>query len=263
MQERGDSAREYSHNAGKGITHNLFFYALAASFIWHLFWILSVKVFVAPAKINKGISSSVSFIGAILEEGSIYTAIKPQAGIDNKKEESRQPVLTSEIITKTASAIANDKVYLPESSFDMFREMELKLPARYELMGAKQIPLRQFDKVRVSYKTFPSEITGPARYRQIVYKPDLPAYLKWDEGLGVDLDRVGDSFEMELKFWVSPEGKVGLVERVSSSGHPAIDLIGIRYIKGWQFAPLASGQSKDEQWGIIKLNFSLTRAEAR
>ena len=125
------------------------------------------------------------------------------------------------------------------------------------------MPQRPSDIIQVSYKAYPSQIKGPVRFREIIYKPELPTYLRWDEELGVDLDRLGESFEMELKFWVSVEGKVELVERVSSSGHPTVDLVGIRYLKGWQFAPLAAGSSRDEQWGIVTLNFSLKKAEGR
>ncbi|KPK38421.1 MAG: hypothetical protein AMJ78_10030 [Omnitrophica WOR_2 bacterium SM23_29] len=208
---------------------------------------------------TKCLTSNVTFLGGILDEESISIHERPDE-IVGRTEINRQPqpAIYDVLIARNA-----DIKYIGgpifKSEFDMLKEKEVKLTAIGELTGMKQIPQRQFDKVKVSYKTYPLQVKGPVRFREVVYRPKLPNYLRWDEELGVDLDRLGDSFEMELKFWVSPEGRVEFVERVSSSGHPTVDLVGIRYLKGWQFAPLVVGESKDEQWGIVKLNFNLTK----
>lgn len=259
MQERGDFASEYSYHADQGIGRYAFSCALLASFIWHLFWIFSVTIFVTPATFTKILASNVTFLGGILDEESISTYERPAPDF-GRTEINRLPLSEIDDIYMARNADIN---YIEgpifKSEFDMLKEKEIKLTAKGELTGIKQIPLKSFDKVKVTYKAYPLQIKGPVRFREVIYKPDLPSYLRWDEELGVDLDRLGDSFEMELKFWVSPEGKVELVERVSSAGHPTVDLVGIRYLKGWRFAPLAVSGSKDEQWGIVKLNFSLTK----
>lgn len=259
MQERGDFAGEYSYNANQRIGRHVFTVALAASLIWHLFWIFSVKIFLTPSAFTRP-SSDVTFLGAILDEKTIFAyETKRTAEISGGANIKRPPLLEMADVVTASNAMNYIERPMIKSEFDMLKEKQIKLAGKTEFTGVKQIPLRPFDKVKISYKGYPLQIKGPVRFREIVYKPDLPTYLRWDEELGVDLDRLGDSFDMELKFWVSPEGKVELIERVSSSGHPTIDLTGIRYLKGWRFVPLAAGESKEEQWGIVKLNFSLSK----
>jgi TonB family protein len=79
----------------------------------------------------------------------------------------------------------------------------------------------------------------------------------------VDLQGLGDSFEVGLKFWVSPEGKVESVERVASSGHPTVDIVAMRYLKGWQFVPVKAGEDYEKQWGAVKLSLKLEKAAGR
>lgn len=258
MQERGNLASEYSHNRGQRIGYYSFGIGLIASLIWHLFWIFSVAIFIAPTSFSKGLSSNVTFLGAILDERAIFVHKDEGQAEIFTDEEFRLPALleTPYIFSEPDTEI--DYIAEPILKSEL-KEKDFKLASKDELIGIKQIPLKPFDKVSVSYKAYPLQIKGPVRFREVVYKPELPSYLRWDEELGVDLDRLGDSFDMELKFWVSAEGKVELVERVSSSGHPTVDLVGIRYLKGWQFAPLAAGESKEEQWGIVKLNFNLIK----
>lgn len=258
MQERRNFAGEYSHNADQGIGRHAFGFALAASFIWHIFWIFSVNIFLSVPVFSKGLSSNVTFLGAILDEESIFAHRRSGESAGRIEDRWLPPLEIADTVTARDAGIDYVERAVSKKEFDMLKEKELKLGSKGALTGVKQIPIRQFDKIKVSYRGYAPQIKGPVGFRQIVYKPDLPSYLRWDEELGVDLDRLGDSFDMELKFWVSPEGKVELVERVSSSGHPTVDLVGIRYLKGWQFAPIAA-QNKDEQWGIVRLDFSLKK----
>ncbi len=261
MQERGNFAGKYSYNASKTITQHVFIFALLASILWHLFWLFSVKVYITPPAINKGASSNVAFIGAILEEEHIASESK---FIENTSNVEINRMKSLAILPRSDNERTGDNVKLAATTdFDMLKEVDIIVSSGSEITGKKGIPQAPFDKVSVSYKAYPSEIIGPIRFREIIYKPDLPTYLRWDEELGVDLDRLGNSFAMEFKFLVSLDGKVKSVERISSSGHPTIDLVGMRYIKGWQFAPLGAARSKEEQWGTVKLNFSLTKAEKR
>ncbi len=261
MQECGDFTGEYSYNANQRIARYIFGLALAISLIWHLFWIFSVRIFMTPIPLSKGLTSNVSFLGSILDEESVYAYERTLA--PGSLEVKHPPLLgTADIFMAENIGINYIEGPIFKADFDMLKEKKFKLSARDELTATKGIPSRPFDKIKVSYKAYPSQIKGPLRFREVVYKPDLPSYLRWDEELGVDFDRLGDSFDMELKFWVSAEGKVELVERVSSSGHPTVDLVGIRYLKGWQFAPIAVGESKGEEWGIIKLKFSLKKTSS-
>ena len=266
MQESGNTAGQHSYDTSEITARHAFALALVASLVWHIFWFSSVKISVSAPAVADRSGSTVSFIGSILEDSPILS-VKASVGAASDAEIrrlqdlaplSRDPALFFEkdLVIEGRRLSGNEKL-ASISDFDILKEMDAKYSAD-TAVGAKQIPEKPFDKIMVSYKTYPSETAGPARFREVIYKPELPAYLRWDEGLGVDLDRLGNIFSIELKFWVSPEGKVESIERLSSSGHPTVDLVGMRYLKGWQFAP-----HKERQWGIVKLNFSLSKAEAK
>ena len=266
MQESGNTAGQHSYDTSEITARHAFALALVASLVWHIFWFSSVKISVSAPAVADRSGSTVSFIGSILEDSPILS-VKASVGAASDAEIrrlqdlaplSRDPALFFEkdLVIEGRRLSGNEKL-ASISDFDILKEMDAKYSAD-TAVGAKQIPEKPFDKVMVSYKTYPSETAGPTRFREVIYKPELPAYLRWDEGLGVDLDRLGNIFSIELKFWVSPEGKVESIERLSSSGHPTVDLVGMRYLKGWQFAP-----HKERQWGIVKLNFSLSKAEAK
>jgi len=84
--------------------------------------------------------------------------------------------------------------------------------------------------------------------RSIIFKPESPEYPAWAKSLGSE-------FEIELKFSILPDGTVGIIEKVISSGYPEIDEIGMRYIRKWKFMPLTKNALPQHQWGIIKLFF--------
>ena len=87
-------------------------------------------------------------------------------------------------------------------------------------------------------------IKGPAGKRKIIYKPEIPE---------VKIDREG---EVELKFWVLPDGSVGSVFPLLR-GDAELERIAINYMKQWRFNPLNEGGSTVEQWGTITVKFRL------
>lgn len=278
MQKSGDTAGKHSYDTGETIAGHAFALALVVSLVWHIFWLSSVRIFVSAPAVADRSGSGVSFIGSILEDSPVLSAGASGGSASDAEIKRLQDLfpLPRDLVTDTGTTaqssipVRNEKL-ASVSDFNILNEMDAKYSSDAEV-SAKQIPEKPFDRVMVSYKTYPSEIEGPARFREVIYKPELPAYLRWDEGLGVDLGRMGNVFSIELKFRVSPEGKVESIERLSSSGHPTVDLIAIRYLKGWQFAPIKEGQgpakagqgpAKAGQEGTVKLNFSLSKAEAQ
>ena len=87
-------------------------------------------------------------------------------------------------------------------------------------------------------------IKGPAGKRKILYKPEIPQ---------VKIEREG---EVELKFWVLPDGSVGSVFPLLR-GDSKLERIAINYMKQWRFSPLDEGGSTAEQWGTITVKFRL------
>jgi TonB family protein len=87
-------------------------------------------------------------------------------------------------------------------------------------------------------------IKGPAGRREILYRPEVPA---------VKVDREG---EVELKFWVLPDGSVGRVFPLLR-GDAELERIAINYIKQWRFNPLEESGTRVEQWGTLTVKFRL------
>ena len=87
-------------------------------------------------------------------------------------------------------------------------------------------------------------IKGPAGKRRVLYKPEIP---------DVKIDREGD---VELKFWVLPDGSVGSVVPLLR-GDAELERIAINYMKQWRFNPMDGGQVTVEQWDTITVKFRL------
>lgn len=254
MQEIRDTAGKYSYDAGKLTARGIVSVAVAASVLWHILLLSTFKLSVRPGGPEiAGQYPKVAFVGSILE--------------DNPKVSYAAGEKAAKIRKLAVAAIPAEDGYVPGangripplSKVDPSGEIGSAAPYA-SVTGERAMPIQPFDKVMVRYKTYPSDIEGPARFREVIYKPELPTFLRWDESLGVDLQGLGDSFEVGLRFSVSPEGKVESVERVSSSGHPTVDIVAIRYLKGWQFAPIKAGTDGGKQRGTIKLNLKLEKA---
>jgi len=87
---------------------------------------------------------------------------------------------------------------------------------------------------------------GPAASRRILERPSLPPL------------RVTVETEIELTFWILPDG---MVDRVLPSvrGDAELERVGIQYLKQWRFAPLQKDHPQIEQWGTLPIQFRLTR----
>ncbi len=127
---------------------------------------------------------------------------------------------------------------------------EVKVPGRQILedKGTEHIIARIMVRNRSKkpsvqgIKENPIGIKGPAGKREILYKPGIP---------DVKIDREG---EVELKFWVLPDGSVGRVFSLLR-GDAELERIAINYIKQWRFNPLDEAGSTVEQWGTITVKF--------
>ena len=87
-------------------------------------------------------------------------------------------------------------------------------------------------------------IKGPAVTRKILEKPSPPQI------------KVTVESEIELTFWVLPEGTVDRVIP-SVKGDADLERMVIRHLKQWRFVPLPKDQPQVEQWGTIPIKFKL------
>jgi len=87
-------------------------------------------------------------------------------------------------------------------------------------------------------------IRGPLATRKILERPRPPQVKVRTEG------------EIELTFWVSPNGIVDRVIPIMK-GDSELERIAIQYLRQWRFAPLPKDQPQVEQWGTIPIKFKL------
>jgi hypothetical protein len=89
-----------------------------------------------------------------------------------------------------------------------------------------------------------SAIIGPAAERRVIFQPPLPNATVESES------------ELELRFWILPNGAVGRVVPVKKAD-PRLEALAINYLRQWRFTPLPSEFPQDEQWGIIPFKFRI------
>lgn len=75
--------------------------------------------------------------------------------------------------------------------------------------------------------------------RKVIYKPDLPSVDKGVYG-------TNNSFIIKIKLMVSAAGNVKIAEPVNTSGFPEIDMMAIKYSRGWMFEPAREVYADDE-----------------
>jgi TonB family protein len=108
---------------------------------------------------------------------------------------------------------------------------------------------RETAPTRPATMTFPapqitSPIKGPAAERQVIFQPPAPSVT------------VDSESEIELRFWILPNGAVGRVVPVKKSD-PRLEAIAMNYLRHWRFNPLPSDSLQDEQWGVIPFKFRI------
>jgi hypothetical protein len=134
---------------------------------------------------------------------------------------------------------------------------DLPAPER-KLLEAKDLPplptlehpvRREAAPARPATMTLPSphslsSIKGPAAERQVIFQPPPPNVTVESES------------EIELRFWILPNGAVGRVVPVKKLD-PRLEALAINYLRNLRFNPLPSEAPQDEQWGIIPFKFRI------
>lgn len=221
--------------------------AVLISLGWHLFLGSAFCIVLTPAKFD-GVSgyAPINFLGPLLlEDIAVKTSTRFEPEFASMHPEGR----TSGEETFYAKP-ERPKKEVPASRLDDTAiAKEKEIGQGYVSLYNKSIAPFLYQQQQ-EYQPKVLDITGPIAGRGIVYKPELPLTIKWPAKTIHDQDM--DSFELVLRFYVSPVGEVESVEKIYSSGYQDIDIIGIRYIKMWQFAPVSG---KEPQMGQIRINF--------
>ena len=89
-----------------------------------------------------------------------------------------------------------------------------------------------------------SHIKGPAADRRVIFQPPLPSVT------------VENETEIELRFWILPNGTVSRVVPLKKSD-PRLEILATNYLRNWRFNPLPPDVPSEEQWGIIPFKFRI------
>ena len=127
---------------------------------------------------------------------------------------------------------------------------------RGNLEGRKDIPLSPQDERKlleseISRLETPPKvllerkvpIRGPAAARHILFRPPEPK-----------MAGLTQSEDIELRFWVLPDGTVGRVVPVRK-GSARLEGVATNHLKRWRFSPLPPGIQVLEEWGIVSFRF--------
>ena len=208
------------------------------SLAWHVFCIWLIKPVLISKEFEALHFSNISFLGAILTEASLELC-----PVDESREVSYSyhEAAICRFLNIPAGLYLKRTLAPPRSD-----EKNLQAALAQE---AKVSPQGIFAAVEAKRTGKEICIDGPAGRRVFVYRPEAPRYPGWW------LKDVKYSFDMRLKFWVTPEGKVRSVRVLTSSGYPEVDLIGARYLREWLFETLSDEMPQRNMWGTVELKF--------
>lgn len=221
--------------------------AIIVSVIWHLFLGTAFCIVVTPIKlVPVSKLSNVNFLGPLLLEGlgaKTNIGVKPIAG---KATPQRKITFEERFYAK---------IEKPRKAISVKRlDDRAILKGRDAAQGSVSLYSKAlapfFYSEQLQYEPRVYDVTGQVAGRNVLYKPEFLVSVKWPVKLTQDLDI--DSFDMMLRFYVSPGGEVESVEKIYSSGYPEVDIIGIRYIKMWKFSSVEGGKT---QMGMVRINF--------
>jgi hypothetical protein len=217
--------------------NRVFYIALLISFIWHFICIAAVNIVTLPGKFRPRTAASISFLGPILafdvKNGSRHL---PEVSVHGKE------------LRLNLGETVKEAPPLFDIAKGKIEEIRAGRILNTPFPEAKSVPDSGRKAVAKSGNSRDDDIFGALAGREIFYKPPKPAAPEWAAGRA--------PFNLEFKFLVSAQGEVREVVPVVSSGIAEIDLLGIRYLKGWKFTPLvavAGSLAPPGEWGNVKI----------
>lgn len=116
-------------------------------------------------------------------------------------------------------------------------EFQVKLP-----------DILSFKSLEKSFERTPAnvDIEGPAGDRGLIYREQAD-YPEWAQKRGIEGN-------VQIKFWVDPDGKIALTSLLGSSGFPELDVYTEQVFRKWLFEPVRTDK---QAWGIITFRFRL------
>ena len=213
--------------------------AMLVSMSWHLICIFLVAPILISGHIRDN-SATVSFLGSILER--VAPVPDKPFSLDKlylMQKIERMSIHSGEFTLPSPEPIPKVFSAKPDKAKVIFSGDRYKQES-FKMHYKKKQPLRiKFKNVLVS---------GEARNRELLYKPDL-------SNISIFPSCFSSDYNVDLRFKVSRDGFIESPECIVSSGSPEIDQMAVRYIRRWQFVPQDEGL-KETQEGIVRVDFS-------
>jgi len=229
-------------------SNRIFKIAFLVSLAWHLFCMSFFKIVVLPGRYHTRDLTKVSFLGPILEKTALeimlvgkptavstsyhhnlkygHRTVTPQVKNDSLEVEPENPGMSTE----------------PDSNFDFLK--------RGVLESVKEVPRMAMGREEDGALSACAGEDPDTGEREIIYKGEKPKLPSWIDS--------SSAFYMELEFVVNEQGDVQEIAPKISSGNPEVDLIGIRYLKSWRFAPSSAILGREDRRSV-KLYFEAQR----
>ena len=218
------------------------------SFFIHLLGIFIFYIRVeSPIQFPLSSSSHIAFLGSLLDE-KVFQMI-PLERIETKRE--KKDWVSWELLKPITTF--PDNIQPSEILKDM-SELELGTKVKLENRSGPFYVIKTNSFVLASVQSMTIKMEGEVQKRTILYHPDLPKYPS-------SIIQFPRECDVVIHFRVSPKGLIQQIERVISSGESDLDILAIRYLRQWRFAPLQTdinnnSRSLTMQRGILKIHYS-------
>ena len=213
--------------------------AILISGAWHLIFIVSVKPVLLPDNIKRH-AASISFIGSFLERVAAVHE-KPfdvnHASLIQKIEIAG--AVNSAVIGLKAPEIGLKILEIAEDKGEITISSDKNENIVFDTYAIKE------DKPKIRFRDV--LVSGAAKDRMVLYKPVL-------DTAPFFLSDFSSNYNVSVSFKISGYGFVYGPECIESSGSSEIDRIAVRYVRGWQFAPLQDGLDRIDE-GVVRVNF--------
>ena len=218
--------------------HNLNL-AILLSTSWHLICIFLIVPVLASGSIKEN-STTVSFLGSILQK--VAAVPERPFNLDRvslmQKIERMRDVDSGQLsLTRPENTSIVPRVESDKEGFMSFGDS-------HETIAFKT-HYKKKERPRIKFKD--AAVSGEAKNRMVLYKPDLskmsffPSYFS-------------SNYNASIRFKISRHGFVERPECTVSSGSSEVDQMAIRYIRRWQFVPHGEGLEGGQE-GLVWVKF--------
>lgn len=216
---------------------------------WHLAWLSLTYIVITPTVSLQDSYSDVNFLGPILEKTAFEIMVeesRPQ--IETLYQTRALLGIDEQIEVAGPGKLAKKDIFQDKKTIGGQQKQTYLISGKGEygyLTDRKDVFYHFEEKVANRF------IEGPAKTRLVALKP---VFRNLSKALYGDQERL----VTKLKFILSDDGNVELVEFIVSSGYPQVDLECRKYLKQWKFYPKTrEGLGQEKDWGIITLNVRL------